>query len=104
MAEIKTWKDLSKENWGSEGKNIMFEFRDKIKTGALQRIADAAESMAVNFVALQNDLDYYKKRYLEERDSNNALCKSNAALRGHITRYKKRVADLKFLLDPNCKD
>lgn len=36
-----------------------------INAGSLQRIASASEIMASNFIQLQNDREYYKRRAVE---------------------------------------
>ena len=60
-----------------------------LQTGCLQRIADAAELMAQNHADLVKERDDYK--YLHEQDGKriDALLRSNAALRGVITKLKK---------------
>jgi predicted nucleic acid-binding Zn-ribbon protein len=47
--------------------------------------------MAENYVSLQADLEYYKKRSNSIEESYNNVCKSNNALRGHITRLKNKL-------------
>jgi phage shock protein A len=64
--------------------------RDELKVGCLQRIADATEAMAKNHVALQNDCDRYKRWFTEENERRLKLERSNAALRGQITKLKKK--------------
>lgn len=63
---------------------------DHINCGSLQRIADATEAMAKNHVALQNDCDRYKRWFNEENERRLKLERSNAALRGQITKLKKK--------------
>lgn len=69
-----------------------------ITMGAIQRIADATELMASNFKKLQDDRDMYKRWYESECEKsnsilklNNRILKSKCALKGHITRLKKRL-------------
>lgn len=62
---------------------------EHIQIGCMQRIADATEKMAVNYVQLQADLDMYKRRLSEEIDACARLQRSNNALRGLIKRMKK---------------
>jgi len=47
-------REHSKQNWASGGSV------EEINSGSLQRIADATEIMAQNYVTLQNDLKWYK--------------------------------------------
>jgi hypothetical protein len=64
--------------------------RDELKVGCFQRIADATEAMAKNHVQLQRDHDLYKRWYEEGRERADKLERSNAALRGQITKLKKK--------------
>lgn len=64
---------------------------EEVNSGSLQRIADATEAMAKNHNALiaenerlQRSASYWQRRV-------NSLERSNAALRGHITRLKNRL-------------
>lgn len=54
----KTYTERSENGNATEG---------EINAGSLQRIADATEIMAGNFIALQNDRDLYKRWYNEQR-------------------------------------
>jgi len=63
---------------------------DHINCGSLQRIADATEAMAKNHIALQRDHDLYKRWFTEEKERRHKLERSNAALRGQITKLKKK--------------
>ena len=93
MGKFRSYKDLSREGWGTaesdEKLKLDPSLRDKIRTGALDRIADAAEVMAQNFNDLQEERDKYKKWYYEIIERNRELWSSNYHLRGHITRLKK---------------
>lgn len=62
---------------------------EQINTGCLQRIADATELMASNYISLQRDLETYKRWYKEQRESNNRMARRISALQGVITRMKK---------------
>lgn len=77
-----TQREASKQNWDS--RNTV----EDINSGSLQRIADATEKMAGNYIQLQHDRDLYKRWYEEQYATVKRLCKSNAALRGHIKRLK----------------
>ena len=63
---------------------------ENINAGSLQRIADAAELMASNYIALQNDRDYYKRVFLETQKACSAKDKRINSLRGVITRLKRK--------------
>lgn len=60
----------------------------QLALGALQRIADATEVMAKNYVALQAEKERYERWYKVERAKNERLIRSNNALRGYIKRLK----------------
>jgi hypothetical protein len=82
-------KDLSKGNY--DIKENSFE---AINAGSLQRIADAAEMMAKNYIQLKNELDRYKRWYQAEVEKNKTLSHSNAGLKGQITKLKSQLTDL----------
>ena len=80
------FKEHSKDyNWNSTGAI------EHINAGSLQRIADATEKMAGNYVRMENDLERYKRWYEAERKLTAQLLKSNASLRGHFKRLKKSL-------------
>ena len=62
-----------------------------IAAGSLQRIATATEAMAKRQTGLMAEHDRYKRWYGAERERADGLERSNSALRGHITRLKRRV-------------
>ncbi len=64
----------------------------QLNTGYMMRIADATEAMAKNYLKLQADLDMYTRLHQEKSASVSRLEKSNAALRGVITKLKKERA------------
>jgi hypothetical protein len=69
-----TQRESSRQNWASQGTIA------EINSGSLQRIADATEIMAQNFVTLQKDRDWYKGRTNELTDANVRLHRRIAAL------------------------
>lgn len=78
-------KEESKANWVGDST------AERINLGSLQRIADATEVMAQNYKDLIRERDDYKRWYNQERESTKRLIMSNAALKGHITRWKNRL-------------
>lgn len=86
------WKSYRKESreidWGTkqEGKPAI----EQINCGCMLRIADAVEKMASDYTALQNTVSYLHKHQDTLRKRIDHLEHSNAALRGHIKRFKKR--------------
>lgn len=86
------FKDESKKSWGIEVKYPDTKLtEEQIKLGAILRIADATELMAINYKDLQSDLERYKRWYHEERERNKALRKSTSSFRGHLTRLKNKL-------------
>ena len=87
MPAHRSYAEESRSNWGTskEGK-LTYE---QITLGALLRIADATEKMALNHDRLVSDLEHYKKRTRGLCGQMERLNRSNSALRGHITRLKK---------------
>lgn len=84
-------KDSTKTDWFAEPANEHGYPGDKnIELGCLMRIADAAEKMASNYQRMENDLAMYKRWYNAEKELTSKLLKSNAALRGHLKRFKKQ--------------
>lgn len=79
-------RDASRKNWTSNDTN------EHINLGSFQRIADACEKMAGNYTELQNQRDYYKRLYEQEKKTSYSLYRSNCSLRGTITKLKKKVA------------
>lgn len=62
---------------------------EHINAGSLQRIADATETMAQNFVSLQKERDMLSRLSREKSARIAQLKRSNAALRGVITKLKR---------------
>lgn len=85
----RNYREASRDNWVREG-GITDE---DIRTGCLQRIADATEAMAKNHVQLQRDLAYYKSRLDDEIAAGKRLGRANAALRGALKRAKQLLRE-----------
>ncbi len=66
---------------------------ESVQVGCLQRIADATEAMARNYVSMQRDLEYYQNRCKYEQSARQRLLAQRAALRGVITKLKKQLQD-----------
>jgi hypothetical protein len=79
-------------NWGAtvEGENN--PDRHVIQLGCLLRIADATEAMAVEHNRLIRERDNYKQWWQQQRSRAERAERSNAGLRGAITRMKRKVA------------
>lgn len=84
---FKSYKEESKINWGrNTDEKISTE---QIQLGAVLRIADAVEKVAVRYDDLITDRDWYKRRYQEQSLEISRLQRSQAGLRGYIKRLKK---------------
>lgn len=84
----KTLKDHSKVAWSFGGDE--FPGYEKVKIGCLQRIADAAEAMAQNYLRLQSDLEYYKRRCKGLEQDVQTLKNSRAGYMAALTKEKKK--------------
>jgi len=89
---FKRYREESRNHWGAELDSSTNLSIEQINCGALLRIADATEKMAQSYQALIEDRDYYKKRHIECVQEIRSLKKSNSALRGQITKLKKKNA------------
>jgi hypothetical protein len=63
--------------------------REDIKTGCLQRIADATEKMAQSHADLIASRDRYKRWYEDKSAECEQLARTIAGLRGTITRMRR---------------
>lgn len=72
----------------SKGNFTSSKTAEDIQLGCLQRIADATEKMATNFINLQNDRDYYKKLAEERFERISNLERRIASYKGVITKIK----------------
>lgn len=90
MSEIgfRSYKDESKENYGSDADIFNNE---QLQTGALLRIADAAEKMAENYDRLLRDVKYWKERCERSDAARETLRRRVNAYKG-ILRKKRGVA------------
>lgn len=82
-----TYREVSIQHWQAQGPS-----REEIQLGCLQRIADAAELMAVNYVQLQAEVQSLKRNVAKLEQQRQALKASNASLRGVITRLRGQLA------------
>lgn len=86
----RSYREESRLNWGCTDRQ---PDTNELKLGALMRIADATEVMAREYQELINDRDMYQRWYNETRTHRNRLERSNAALRGQITKLRKRLVE-----------
>lgn len=88
---MKYFKEESKKNYYSSLPGGVSD--TQLAVGCLMRIADATETMAQNFVRLQNDVEWYKKQYKSSQDENARLKYQIRALRGRVTRLKTTLVE-----------
>lgn len=77
----------SRRNWVCDGTTP--PLNEQLAFGCLQRIADATELMAKRWGDVLAERDRYKQNAEYRATRIDALKRSNAALRGVITRLKK---------------
>lgn len=65
--------------------------REQLQLGCLQRIADATETMCKDREKLERDYQYMRDSRDRYRSQCERLERSNAALRGVITKMKRRA-------------
>jgi hypothetical protein len=65
---------------------------DGLRTGALLRMVDATEKMALRHTELIEKADRYERYWKQGLETIQARDRSIAALRGQITKLKKRLA------------
>jgi hypothetical protein len=63
----------------------------EIQSGAIQRIADATEKMAQNYNQLLNEKRWAEQRADEQRQTAERIARRNRALRGVITKLKRKA-------------
>lgn len=78
---------ISKKEWAHSGENPSIQ---DIELGALLRIADSTEKMAVNHAELIRSRDMYKGFYEQARLTLKLRDRQIAALRGHLSRAKRK--------------
>lgn len=90
-----TYRDESKTKYGlprevlSNG-NTASATHEEVNVGSLQRIADACELMATNYIQLQRNEKYWKERAEENEACAKKAQRRIVALKGVITKLKKR--------------
>lgn len=82
----RTCKEVSRIDFALSGE---LPTHQEIQTGAIQRVADAAEKMAQNYDALVSERDRYRQWWKEEVARRGQRERSITALRGVITKLKK---------------
>lgn len=85
-----TLRQAGQSNWSTRGR-VPTDI--EVQTGCLQRIADATEAMAKRHVELIDERDGLRRAFVMQREETMALRRSNASLRGCITRLKRELGE-----------
>lgn len=87
MASKEAMRDISRQDFrSSQGETI-----EAISAGSLQRIADATEKMAQDYDRLKRNAEMYECWYRQQLAYSRKLERSNSALRGVITKLKRKA-------------
>ena len=89
--EFKSYKEGSRVNWGTSRSGNLTDAQ--IQLGATLRIADSLEKMEQPYLKLISDVEYLRKSRRNLTSENEHLRRSNAAIKGHFSRLKKRQLD-----------
>jgi len=84
---FKSFREESRLNWGVSD---LTPDNDQIKLGALLRIADSCELMAKDRQQMERNLKWHEEHLASRTRECDRLARSNAALRGVISRMKKQ--------------
>lgn len=82
-----TIKEASRKEWNCAGQAATHQ---ELQTGCLQRITDATELMARSYREIIEDRDRYERWYEEKFARVVELSRTCSALRGVITKLKRR--------------
>ena len=83
---LRKYKDESRKNWGTDGRVGL----EEIQLGAILRIADAAEKMCRDREELERKYQNMRAGRDRYREYLEAERRKNAALRGVITKLKRK--------------
>lgn len=89
----KSFKDQSKLDWQVRGDLPITN--EQIQIGCLQRIADATEVMAKNYIELFAEKEKFRRWYQDERDWRESLERSLRTHKGNYTRVKNELESIK---------
>jgi hypothetical protein len=83
-----SFRERSRDNYQAD--NSM----DHINAGSLQRIADATELIAKDYVRLRDERDRYERYYKEHTKTIGKLQRSISAHKAHNTRLRNRLSQI----------
>lgn len=90
MSEHRGYRKESRKDWGTSGPHALS--LDQINAGAVLRIADACELMARRHLDLIDERDRFERWYRDEQRRREAADRRVSALRGVITKMKRKAA------------
>lgn len=85
------FREQSRGNWFTDSGKPDTE---QLSLGCLQRIADATEVMSKNYADLIRQRDWYERQMKRERELREQRDRTIAALRGVITRLKRKAVEM----------
>jgi len=85
-----TLRDHSRFRYTIPGESATME---ETNCGSLERIADACELMAKNYLELQQRAEQYKQWFYYERERRSSLERRLSRAKGEITKLKKRMGE-----------
>lgn len=88
MSTFLEYREHSRRGWGTHSTDNRLT-DEQIRTGAIQRIADACEKMAASYDQMRQDRDWQKEAKERERAHAKRLEHRVAGLRGYIKRLKR---------------
>lgn len=86
---MSTYKEESRKRWGDSKGGV--PSIEQIKLGCMLRIADATEAIATEHNRLIAENTQITGHYKYSQLDNNRLRKSNAALKGQVTKLKNKL-------------
>jgi len=86
---MSNYKEMSKKQWKVTSQNGI-PTNEEIQTGCLQRIADATELMATNFLKLQSENEYLRGRNQRLYEENDRVKRSANSYKGKYNRLKNQ--------------
>jgi hypothetical protein len=85
---FQNYRQRSRDQWGVTTDDALT--LEQINTGAILRIADATELMATRHTELIRERDHFASVARHMQAELDRMTRSNAALRGHLKRLKKK--------------
>ncbi|MGL4480530.1 MAG: hypothetical protein ACRCVK_20195 [Aeromonas veronii] len=88
----KNYRDESRKTYGNDGEEGRGVTLEQLNAGSLQRIADAAETMAKGYARLEQDAAAWRERARVAESMVELERRRITALKGHITRLRYKLS------------